>query len=292
MDVIVIFNGLGNQMSQYAFYLQKKNIDKSTCFISFCRDHNGLELDKVFGINTKENLIQKILYILFRILLTDKVKIISSPIKLILNLLDCKIVRENFDYNFKEKFMKPSRGITFYFGGWHADNYFSKSKETILKKFEFNEPDDKENLLVLNKIKQTNSVSIHVRRGDFLNAANIDLFGDVCTKSYFEKAITIIESRVTNPYFFIFSNDLEWVKENLLTKNVTYISCNSGKNSWKDMYLMSLCKHNIIANSTFSWWGAWLNKNSDKIVVCPSRFLKNDTFTDVYPNSWTKISEY
>jgi hypothetical protein len=292
MDVIIIFNGLGNQMSQYAFYLQKNNINKSTYFIPFCKDHNGLELDKVFGINTKKVLVQKMLYFLFRILLTDKVKIISSPIKLILNLLDCKIVRENFDYNFKEKFMKPSRRITFYYGGWHAENYFSQSKETILKKFEFTEPDDKENLLVLNKIKETNSVSIHVRRGDFLNADNINLFGDVCTKSYFEKAIALVESKVTNPYFFIFSNDLEWVKENILTKNVTYVSCNSGKDSWKDMCLMSLCKHNITANSTFSWWGAWLNKNSDKIVVCPSRFLKNDTFTDVYPDSWTKISEY
>lgn len=292
MDVIIIFNGLGNQMSQYAFYLQKNNINKSTYFIPFCKDHNGLELDNVFGINTKEVLIQKTLYILFRILLTDKAKIVSCPVKRILNLLDCKIVRENFDYNFKEKLMKPSRGITFYYGGWHAENYFSQSKETILKNFEFTEPDDEENLSVLNKIKETNSVSIHVRRGDFLNADNINLFGDVCNKSYFEKAISLIESRVTNPYFFVFSNDLEWVKENLVIENVTYVACNLGKDSWKDMCLMSLCKHNIIANSTFSWWGAWLNRNSDKIVISPSRFLKNDTFTDVYPDSWTKVSEY
>lgn len=292
MDVVIIFNGLGNQMSQYAFYLQKYNINKSTYFIQFCKDHNGLELDKVFGINTKEVLIQKILYILFRILLTDKFKFISSPIKLLLNLLDCKIVRENFDYNFKEKFMKPSRGITFYYGGWHAENYFLQSKETILKEFNFTELDDEENLLIKTKIKETNSVSLHVRRGDFLNAANINLFGDVCTLNYYTKAVELIESKVSNPHFFVFSNDLIWVKEKFKIKNVTYIDCNSGNNSWKDMCLMSLCKHNIIANSTFSWWGAWLNKKSDKIVVSPSRFLKNDEFTDVYPDSWTKISEY
>jgi hypothetical protein len=292
MDVVIVFNGLGNQMSQYSFYLQKKSVNKSTYFIPFCRDHNGFELDKVFRINSKEVLIQKALYILFRILLTDKVKIISSPVKRILNLLDCKIVRENFDYNYKENFMIPSKGITFYYGGWHAENYFLESKETILKEFNFTEPYDKENLSIITKIKDTNSVSIHVRRGDFLNADNINLFGDVCTKSYFEKAIALIESRVTNPYFFVFSNDLEWVKENLIINNVTYVACNSGKDSWKDMCLMSFCKHNIIANSTFSWWGGWLNKNRDKIVVSPSRFLKNDTFTDIYPDSWTKISEY
>ena len=292
MDVIIIFNGLGNQMSQYAFYLQKKNNSKSTYFIPFCRDHNGLELDRVFGINTKEALVQKILYILFRILLTDKVSIISFPVKRILNLFKCKIVKENFDYNFKSDFMNPSNGITFYYGGWHTDKYFIEAKNSILGSFDFAEVNDQENKSYIDKIVETESVSLHVRRGDFLNADNINLFGDVCTKAYFEKAIALIETKVANPYFFIFSNDLVWVKENLIIKNVTYVDCNSGKDSWKDMCLMSLCKHNIVANSTFSWWGAWLNKNSDKIVVCPSRFLKNDTFTDVYPDSWAKISEY
>lgn len=85
---------------------------------------------------------------------------------------------------------------------------------------------------------------------------------------------------------------MKWVKENLIINNVNYVNCNSGKNSWKDMYLISLCKHNIISNSTFSWWGAWLNKHANKIVISPNRFLKSDTVTDVYPESWIKISEY
>lgn len=292
MDVVVIFNGLGNQMSQYAFYLQKKNINKSTYFIPFCSDHNGLELEKVFGINCKESIRQKLLYILFRILLTDKVKIITSPFKQFLNWMDCKIVKENFDYNFNKDYMNPSKGITFYYGGWHSEKYFVESKNSIIKTFDFNPPIDQENLDHINNISQINSVSIHVRRGDFFNSDNINLFGDVCTKKYFEKAIGLIESKVPNAIFFVFSNDLNWVKENLIISNVVYVSCNSGKNSWKDMYLMSLCKHNIIANSTFSWWGAWLNKNEKKIVVSPKRFLKNDRKTDVYPDNWLKISDY
>ncbi|MFV8327797.1 alpha-1,2-fucosyltransferase [Flavobacterium sp. ZS1P14] len=292
MDVVLIFNGLGNQMSQYAFYLRKKNINESTYFIPFCRDHNGLELDRVFRVNCKEALIQEMLYILFRILLTDKVKIISTPIKRLLNLLNCKIVKENFNYNFNKDFMIPSKGITFYYGGWHAEKYFLESKKGVIKAFQFSEPDDQENIGYINKINETNSVSIHVRRGDFLNEENVNLFGDVCTKAYFEKAIKLIESKVNKPHFFVFSNDLTWVKENLIISNVAYVACNSGKDSWKDMYLMSLCKHNVISNSTFSWWGAWLNKAANKIVISPSRFLKNDSFTDVYPNSWIKISEY
>lgn len=292
MDVVVIFNGLGNQMSQYAFYLQKKKVNKSSYFIPFCRDHNGLELDRVFKINCKEQLIQKTLYVLFRVLLTDKVKIISNPVKQLLNLLKCKIVKENFSYNYNSDFMIPSKGITFYYGGWHTDKYFVESKNAIVKAFEFTEPNNQENIDYIKMINETNSVSIHIRRGDFLNEDNINLFGDVCTKSYFEKAIALIESKVNQSQFFVFSNDLAWVKENLIIKNVNYIACNSGKDSWKDMYLMSLCKHNIISNSTFSWWGAWLNENTNKIVISPSRFLKSDTFTEVYPDSWINISEY
>ncbi|WP_316632838.1 alpha-1,2-fucosyltransferase [uncultured Flavobacterium sp.] len=292
MDIVIVFNGLGNQMSQYSFFLQKKAINKATYFIPFCKDHNGFELGNVFKINNREAIIQKLLYVLFRILLTDKVKIISSPLKRLLNLLNCKIENESFDYNYNKKFMIPSKGITFYYGGWHTEKYFVESKKTIEEAFEFTAPNDKENIDCIKKINETNSVSIHVRRGDFLNADNINLFGNVCTKEYFAKAIAKMESEISNPIFFVFSNDLEWVKENLVINNVTYVSWNSGINSWKDMYLMCLCKHNIIANSTFSWWGAWLNKNSDKIVLSPSRFLKNDTFTDVYPDSWVKISDY
>lgn len=292
MDVIIIFNGLGNQMSQYAFYLQKKNRTKSTYFIPFCKDHNGLELDRVFGINCRETYVQKFLYVLFRMLLTDKVKIVSDPIKRLLALLNCRIVKENFNYNFNKQFMIPSKGITFYYGGWHSENYFIDARDTILQEFEFTSPDDSENTNHINNIKAANSIAIHVRRGDFLNADNINLFGDVCTKKYFEKAIDFVELKVGNPHFFVFSNDLVWVKENLAISNVTYVSCNLGKDSWKDMYLMSLCKHNIISNSTFSWWAAWLNKNTNKIVISPSRFLKDDHRTDVYPDSWIKISDY
>src|SRR5271155_4634782 len=98
MDIVVFFNGLGNQMSQYAFYLKKKKIGMSTSFISTCSTHNGLELDKVFNINCKESLFQKFLFLLYRILRLKKVKLISVPVKTILNWLNCKIIDENFNY--------------------------------------------------------------------------------------------------------------------------------------------------------------------------------------------------
>jgi len=292
MDVVIIFNGLGNQMSQYAFYLHKKNIKNTTYFIPFCKDHNGLELERVFGINCKETLVQKLLYLLFRVLLTDRVKILSVPIQRFLALLNCKIIKENFNYNYNKDFIIPSKGISFYYGGWHSENYFIDVQDAILKEFEFALPNDSENRNHIRNIEATNSIAIHIRRGDFLNADNLHLFGNVCTKEYFEKAVGLIETKVGNSHFFVFSNDLAWVKENIAINNVTYVDCNSGSDSWKDMYLMSLCNHAIISNSTFSWWGAWLNKNVNKIVISPSRFLKDDIFTDIYPDSWIKISEY
>ena len=292
MDVVLIFNGLGNQMSQYSFYEQKRNISKSTYFILFCNDHNGLELNKVFNINCKESIVHKMLYLLFRLLLTYKLPFITKPIQKILGKLNCKIVHENFDYNFKKEYLEKSKGITFYYGGWHSEKFFMSMKDELKSQFRFNKPEDTENIHIINDISSKNSVSIHVRRGDFLNEENINLFGDVCNKSYYETAIDLIKTKVNQPHFFIFSNDMEWVKENLKIDNVTYITCNTDENSWKDMYLMSLCQHNIIANSTFSWWGAWLNKNANKVVISPSRFLKNDKRTDVYPDSWIKLADY
>jgi hypothetical protein len=288
VDVIIIFNGLGNQMSQYAFYLKKKALNSSTIALSFGAAHNGYELDKVFGIPSYPGFTKKVLYLIFRVLVTDKAKIIIKPLQRLLNIVGCKIIKENYNYNYNEAFLAPSKGITFYFGGFPSEKYFVSEKEDILKKYKFIRPDD--NVENIHDILTTQSVAIHVRRGDYFNAENIGLFGEVCNAKYFHKAMDFIEGKVNQPHYFVFSNDIEWVKKNLDIKNVTFITYNKGQNSWKDMYLMSLCKHNIIANSSFSWWGAWLNQNPGKIVVSPSRYLNNDEFTDFYPESWIRLS--
>ncbi|MES2454325.1 MAG: alpha-1,2-fucosyltransferase [Bacteroidota bacterium] len=290
MDVVVLSNGLGNQMSQYAFYLQKRRISKSTLWMPFCHDHNGFELKSVFNINPQTGFQQKFWYLIFRALLTDK-SIVSDFLGSIIRSLGFKIIKENFDYNFKSNYLVPSPSVTFYYGGWHSEKYFSDVRSDVQKQFTFTEPTDPQNVNHLHDITYSMSVAIHVRRGDYLNADNINLFGDVSTKEYFEKAIALINSKVEDPHFFIFSNDIPWVKENFQMDKVTYVTCNNGENSWKDMFLMSRCKHNIISNSTFSWWGAWLNTNRHKIVISPKRFLKSDNHTDVYPDSWTKITE-
>ena len=107
---------------------------------------------------------------------------------------------------------------------------------------------------------------------------------------YYQKAIKYINDNIEDPYFFIFSDDINWCKENLILNNALYVEANLKSNFECDMILMSKCKHNIIANSTFSWWGAWLNQNLNKNVIAPKRWMSSfECLDDLYPNDWIKL---
>ena len=296
MDVVLIFNGLGNQMSQYSFYLKKKKLSKSTRFLFYKKSrkiHNGYELDNVFGIKYYDSLVNKLLYLIFNIVNYKKFTVISKPIIRIFNLLGVKVINEDNDYNFKPGYLPPSRGIKFYVGGWHSEKYFADIRETILNTFQFKfENLGKKNLEVLKQIKASVSVSVHVRRGDFLDANNFDKFGAVCTVHYFLCAIEKIKSLVENPHFFFFTNDTQWVENNFEGPDFTIININTLADSWKDMVLISLCSHNINSNGSFSWWSSWLNKNERKIVIVPKNFMVNKYFKDIYPESWMQLEDY
>ncbi|MGY3211148.1 alpha-1,2-fucosyltransferase [Mucilaginibacter sp. HD30] len=295
MDVIIIFNGLGNQMSQYAYYLNKKQKSKSVYLLNLCesKSHNGFELGNVFGIIVKENIITYFFKLIFKFLTVNKYLFLTIPLRQVLKKMNCRIIYENFDYTFKPEYLLPSAGITFFYGGWHSEKYFNASETIVKNTFEFTHFDDNDilNIEHLDNIHHSNSVALHVRRGDYLNTENISIFGNISTKKYFENAISIMNGSIDNPHYFVFSNDVEWVKVNLDIKNVTYVTNNSSKDSWKDMYLMTQCKHNIISNSTFSWWGAWLNSNEKKIVICPAKYLNNDIVSEIYSPSWHKIMD-
>jgi hypothetical protein len=141
----------------------------------------------------------------------------------------------------------------------------------------------------LKNINTTTSVSIHIRRGDYLSSKFVDGFSNICTIDYYNRSIDKIKSNLDLPVFFVFSDDQEWVKQNIIIKNAFYLNHNIGKNSWQDMYLMSKCKHNIIANSSFSWWGAWLNSNNQKIVIAPKKWWNDFKQDDVVPETWVRL---
>ena len=295
MDVVIIFNGLGNQMSQYAFYLQKKKLSKSTRFIFSKKSqkiHNGYELDKVFGIKYYDTLIDKVLYLIYIALDYKKFAFISKPIIRIFNFLGIAIIKENEDYNFKPQYLQPSRGIKFYAGGWHSEKYFVDIKEQVLNTFQFNvENIGSENLEAWKKIKRTASVSVHVRRGDFLDTNNYQKYGAVCTLQYFVSAMEKLKTLVEDPHFFFFTNDYSWVKNNFNGPNFTIVDINTKGNSWKDMFLISNCSHHINSNGSFSWWSSWLNKSNSKIVIVPKNFMVDRHFEDIYPESWIRLGD-
>lgn len=149
---------------------------------------------------------------------------------------------------------------------WQDESYFKDYRQELLLKFKFPQITDEINLNILKLIETCNSVSVHVRRGDYVeNIKYKEILGDVCNYKYYKDALDLISNKELNPIFYIFSDDIQWVKNNfdfLNEKKVFFISHNKGKKSFIDMQLMSICKHNIIANSTFSWWAAWLNNNA------------------------------
>jgi hypothetical protein len=296
MDVIVIFNGLGNQMSQYAFYLNKKSISKSTRFLFSKKSnniHNGYELDNVFGIKYHDSFTNKILYFVYLVAGYNKFTFISRPVIRILKYLGITIINENDDYNFKPEYLLPSKGIKFYVGGWHSEKYFIDIRDTVLNTFQFNLKNlGEENLKVLEHIKTANSVSVHVRRGDFLDSNNFSKLGAVCTLNYFICAIEKMKSLVDSPHFFFFTNDISWVKTHFNGPNFTIINLNKNINSWKDMFLISNCSHHINSNGSFSWWSSWLSKNRHSLVIVPKNFIANKHYEDIYPENWIQLSDY
>ena len=296
MDVVLIFNGLGNQMSQYALYLSKKQRSPSTRFIFLRKSrnvHNGYELEKVFGIREERTFLNSLLYFFYLFLSYKKYPIISRPVIRLFHRFGLTVRYENDNYNFQPDVLQRSAGIRFFVGGWHSDRYFRDVESRITGVFQFDMSKIGEaNLNMLGKIRSCNSVSVHIRRGDFLDSANFQKFGAVCTLNYFVTAIERISRQTANPHFFFFTNDHAWVREHFTGDNFTVVDLNSGKDSWKDMLLMSQCNHNIASNGSFSWWAAYLNSNPAKTVIVPDQFVAGKNFEDIYPESWIRLTDY
>ena len=280
MIIITIGGGLGNQMFQYAFYTKMKHcypdeIIKLDIYNSFQEVFNGYELERIFGLRAEECSVEEVAMLSDYYPVTGKnyqFHRIVCKIKRVLGIHK-KSFREQEDYvGYSDDYLDLERGQSYLFRGAFANaRYFSDIKEEIMKIYSFPEIEDTKNILLARKIMESESVSIHVRRGDYE-----DLGIEMTQEVFYRNAMRYIENEVgERVQYFVFSDDLVWVKEHFSdVKNLEIVSGNEGENSFRDMQLMSLCKHNIIANSTFSFWGAYLNKNKNKIVVLP-----NLTFT-------------
>ena len=176
-------------------------------------------------------------------------------------------------------------------GYWQSEQYFSDFAETLRKDFTFRKPLAGENERLADDILKHEAVSIHIRRGDYVSDAKNLNFYESCSLEYYYQGLAEISQRYPDLHVYVFSDDIEWAKHNLnISQPITFISHNHGENAFEDMRLMSLCKHNIIANSTFSWWAAWLNQSPDKIVIAPKRwFVQSRSTDDLIPITWFKL---
>lgn len=270
--------GLGNQFFQYFFSL------------SLAKKYNG----EVFFIRNPINLFN----IKRNLIITDFIRINSCNLyqiskKLIKsnNLLDIQFLHEKRQFKFQQYYLKKNNICIF--GYWQSFKYLKDIKvEFDKKKFSNNFIVNNKLKKIEKKINENSSVSIHFRRGYSLESKKTLEYHGVLNFGYYKKSISSIISNVSNPHFFLFSDDINWLKKNisnLIEPGLNY-SIIETSNQSLDFYYMSLCKYNIIANSSYSWWAAYLNTFRNKIVISPKNWLvrKIDT-SDLIPSNWIQI---
>lgn len=288
--IVRVCGGLGNQLYHYALgkaYSKKKNCDllfDITPYKNF-KLQNDISTSKVHG------------FYCLKLYKTD-VKIASPEEcnrvkRLVTKRIDFpkylkKLLRISDDYishnlNYKgakdNKFLYDFKGDLYFNGHFRSQDYLKDCRDELIKDFTLDIPLDEKNLYMLHRINSTNSVSLHIRRGDYVRLNHVLSF------AYYKRAIDYICKKEKNPHFYVFSNDANWVRENLnINAPFTPIDINPPNKGFYDLELMRNCKHNIIANSTFSWWGAWLNQNPDKVVIAP--YAGN---TYMYPETWKQV---
>jgi hypothetical protein len=184
------------------------------------------------------------------------------------------------------------RGDVYMAGTWASAEYFERIAPRVRAEFAFAQEPDGENAAALARIRACDaSVCVHVRRGDYVTVADTSRRFGVCSLDYYRDALAWVAARVTRVTAFVFSDDPVWARENLqLPCEIVYVTHNVGRRNHEDLRLMSACKHFIIANSTFSWWGAWLAENPDKIVVAPRQWrVDPNGIGDPVPDHWVRL---
>lgn len=283
-----IYGGLGNQMFQYAI---GKSIS-TTCNVDFKID--------TYKINNSNYIARDFLISKFNISAkhAEKSEVKKFHRNKYFDFIFGKLYQKNIrlsnkifekkTFQFDKKILSIRSG--YLDGYWQCFKYFEDIREILLKEFTLVEEMNSESRLIRDKINELNSVSIHIRRGDYIKNKKNNAIYNVFGLEYYHNAIDFITMKINNPHFFIFSDDLEWASKNLKLVNATYVDANSKDNPANDLILMANCKHNIIANSTFSWWGAWLNQNKNKIVIAPKRWMSSvNNLDDLYPQNWIRL---
>lgn len=287
MVILQLSGGLGNQMFEYALYLSLRAKGKHVKIddVSDYRtpDRRPVQLSVFDADYERASEDEVIRY-------TDSSLSPLSRIRRKLTGRKSLLYRER-DMEYDETVFE--RDPVYLTGFFQSEKYFADVKEEVRRRLIFSER-VKEELLesyreILTRIEDGPSVSVHVRRGDYLHASHNGMYEGICTLDYYRKAMAKIREKEPEAMFFLFSNDMEWTKEHLAGPDCVPVEGGSEEKGYLDLYLMSRCRHNIIANSSFSWWGAWLNDNPEKQVIAPARWINGRECRDIYTEGMIRI---
>jgi Glycosyl transferase family 11 len=292
MIIVKLKGGLGNQMFQYAAGRR----------IAW---HNGLELKLDTSHFTNDSLrsyrLNKFM-ICANIATPDEIRKFSVGgkgrigefVRILLARIPAKR-KHRFVYEPHYHFDPTVLSLTgdcYLEGYWQSDKYFHDISDIIRNEYQLSEPMSKKNSEYVSMMKHHESVSVHFRFGDYVNNPKTNEYHGVCSSEYYEKAITLVTRKVQCPHFFIFSDDLEMARKSFPSNlPVTMVEENGIEKDYEELILMSRCRHHIIANSSFSWWAAWLGSNPGKIVIAPQKWFNDPSVNaqDIYPKAWMKV---
>lgn len=286
MIIVKIHGGLGNQMFQYCFGLNLSlihNVDFKIDYSYLKKTNQSGRTFRMNGFNIKNNeatpqetdkflnTFQKILDRYFR------------------KTYNKKHIKER-DMRFDSKILEINEG--YFDGHWQSEKYFQPHEKEIRETLKLKNPLCKASQEISDLILSSKEpTSIHIRRGDYVSIGKITKVHGVLGIDYYDRAIKEILSKCPEAHFFISSDDIEWAKNNLkIDAPKTFVS-KPDIPDYEEMFLMSLCKNNIIANSTFSWWGAWLNQKPNKIIIAPQKWYEDQTkdVSDLVIPTWIRI---
>lgn len=278
MIIVHVMGGLGNQLYQYALSEKLKTLGKKVKLDLYAykdaqgeeREWRELELERFDGLEYEVCTKQE------RTLFLDNSMRFKDRVRRKLTHRRSKMVTEKEDY-MPEIFAMDD---VYLYGYWGCERYYSDITELLRRKIRFPQSANPANIDAIAEMENTNSVSVHIRRKDYLRVAEGKRYMGICTESYYDSALNYMRGKVDSPIFYIFSDDTEYARTHFNGPDMRIVDWNTGSDSMYDMQLMSSCKHNICANSTFSMWGARLNGHQDKLMLRP---LHHDNYETSSP---------
>lgn len=294
MVIVNLIGGLGNQLFQYALGRRLAHLHNTSLkldpsgFDTYYKLHKySLKYFNVEEVFASRQEIKKYRNLFSRALTEVDLRIFKYRSG---DYYKRPYVKEK-NLSFDENILKTPSDV-YLEGYWQTEKYFREISDILRKEFTFKIPPSVANQRMGDAIRSHNSVSIHIRRSDYITDRASSKALGLCDIPYYKRAVSYVAERVEAPHFYVFSDDMNWVRSNFaLDFPVTYADINNADTNYEDLRLMSSCKHNIIANSTFSWWGAWLNESEKKIVIAPRNWF-NDTSkksTDLVPENWVQL---